>query len=182
LPSRSDFVLLFGYIATNGVRPASVFELNQTIPQIRFVTGQIDELEKLIKALVAEIDSPIITVPGISYTLGAVILAEIGDIERFDSPAKLLAFAGLEPSTNQSGKRTSTSDSMVKRGSPYLRHALYNAARLISMRNPVFKAYLAKKLSENKQYQVAMSHVTKKLVRVLFHLLKNNQTFKPQQR
>lgn len=160
--------------------PALVFELRQIIPQIRFTTAQIDELEKLIKALLTEVSSPITSIPGISFTLGSIILAEIGDIERFDSPAQLLAFAGMEPSTNQSGKRTSTGDTMVKRGSPYLRHALYNAAQLISRIDPAFKGYFSKKLSENKKYEVAMSHVAKKLVRVLFYLLKNNESFQPQ--
>ncbi|WP_337998875.1 IS110 family transposase [Desulforamulus ruminis] len=126
------------------------------------------------------LDSPILTVPGISYTLGAIILAEVGDITRFATPAKLLAFAGLDPSTYQSGKFSANSTPMVKRGSSYLRWALINAARLIAMRDPTFKSYMAKKKSEGKHQFVALSHVGKKLVRVIFSLLKNNSIFIPQ--
>ena len=124
-----------------------------------------------------EIDSPILTIPGISYTLGAIIIAEIGDITNFDTPAKLLAFAGLEPSTYQSGSFTAGKTPMVKRGSSYLRWALLNAARLVSMRDETFKLYCQKKKSEGKHHFVVMSHVGKKLVRVVFQLLKTNNAF-----
>jgi len=124
-----------------------------------------------------EIDSPILTIPGISYTLGAIIIAEIGDITNFDTPAKLLAFAGLEPSTYQSGNFTAGKTPMVKRGSSYLRWALLNAARLVAMRDETFKLYCQKKKSEGKHHFVVMSHVGKKLVRVVFQLLKTNNAF-----
>lgn len=157
--------------------PALVFELRQVIPQIEFVEAQIKELDKQIKALMTEVNSTILTVPGISFTLGASILGEIRDISLFDSPAQLLAFAGLEPSTNQSGQKSSTGDKMVKRGSPYLRRSLYLAAKHISKFDPTFAAYYQKKKSEGKHHIVILSHVARKLVRVLFYLLKNNEKF-----
>ena len=157
--------------------PALAFELQQTIRTILFLQEQIDLVEQQIKSLMQELDSPIMTIPGISYTLASVILAEIGDVQRFDSPAKLLAFAGLEPSTFQSGNFTSTHATMVKRGSKYLRWAILHAARLICMRDPTFRAYMDKKLHEGKHYYVALSHTAKKLIRVIFYMLGSNQRF-----
>jgi transposase len=156
------------------------FELQQTIRLIQSVQVEIDTLDLQIKEVITEINSPLMSVPGISYTLAAIILSEIGDVERFSSPYKLLAFAGLEPSTYQSGKYNASHTPMVKRGSTYLRWAILTAARTVSMRDITFSEYLLKKQSEGKHYLVAMSHVSKKLVRVIFHLLKTNAQFVPQ--
>ena len=153
------------------------FELQQTIRLINNLQEEINILDKHIKTVMEEIDSPILTIPGISYTLGAIIIAEIGDITNFDTPAKLLAFAGLEPSTYQSGNFTAGKTPMVKRGSSYLRWALLNAARLVAMRDETFKLYCQKKKPEGKHHFVVMSHVGKKLVRVVFQLLKTNNAF-----
>lgn len=153
------------------------FELKQTIRLVQSVQLEISELDKQIKLVVDELASPIITIPGISYTLAAIILAEIGDINRFSSPAKLLAFAGLEPSTYQSGKFTASNTPMVKRGSTYLRWAIMLSARLVSMRDPTFGNYLAKKRAEGKHYYVALSHVSRKLIRIIHHLLLSDTAF-----
>jgi len=126
------------------------------------------------------LNSPLLSIPGISYVSAAFILAEIGNIENFDSPAKLLAFAGLEPSTYQSGKFTSTHATMVKRGSKYLRWALLNSTRLVCMRDSNFNDFKNKKLAEGKHYFIALSHVAKKLVRVIYYLLKTNKTYELQ--
>lgn len=123
------------------------------------------------------IDSPILSIPGISYTLAAIIQAEINDINKFENPAKLLAFAGLDPSTYQSGKFTSSHQVMIKRGSKYLRYALLLAARTVCLNDPSFNAFRDKKLSEGKHYTVVMSHVAKKLVRVIYYLLQSNTTY-----
>ena len=157
--------------------PARALSLQFYLEQIQLLSTQITALEQQIKALMEQLDSPILSVPGIGYILGAAILSEIGDIHRFASPAKLLAFAGLEPSIYQSGRYQSASGSMVKRGSPHLRWALMQAARLVPRFNDVFGQYLNKKLSEHKHFSVASSHVAKKLVRVIFALLKNNVYF-----
>lgn len=156
------------------------FELQQVISTIIFLTEQIDCLDMKIKELVITLNSPILSIPGISYTTAAFILAEIGDIDNFSSPAKLLAFAGLEPSTYQSGKFISTHATMVKRGSKYLRWALITATRLVCMRDKNFNDFKNKKLAEGKHYFVALSHVSKKLVRVIYHLLKTNQQYQLQ--
>ncbi len=161
-----------------GINSISVgFELQQTIRLIKNMQEEIDILDKHIKTVMKELNSPILTIPGISFTLGAIILAEVGDITNFQSPAKLLAYAGLEPSTYQSGNYTAGKTPMVKRGSTYLRWAFLNAARLVAMRDDTFKAYCQKKKAEGKHHFVVMSHVGKKLVRVVFQLLKTNTAF-----
>ena len=153
------------------------FELKQTINIIQFLQQQIDDIEKRIKEILKELNSPILSIPGISYKLAGTIIAEIGDISRFDSPAKLLAFAGLDPSMYQSGKFFSTHSVMVKRGSKYLRFALINAARMVCMNDATFNNFKAKKLSEGKHYRVTLGHVAKKLVRVIYYLLKTNNVY-----
>lgn len=159
---------------------ASSFELVQTIDMINFYSSKIDELDAKIKDIMIELESPILSIPGISYNLGSIILAEIVDINRFDTPAQLQAFAGLDPATHQSGKFIATGVSMVKRGSPYLRWAILNASRLIAMRDPCFKDYYQRKRNEGKHHFVALTHVAKKLIRVIFKLLKTNSQFSPQ--
>ena len=159
---------------------ATGFELQQTIRLIQNLQGEIDILDSEIKSIMKEIDSPILTIPGIGYILGAIILAEIGNVENFDNHGKLLAFAGLEPSTYQSGNFTATKTPMVKHGSSYLRWALLQASRLVAYRDDTFGRYYAKKSAEGKHYFVVLSHVAKKLVRVIFHLMKRGETFAPQ--
>lgn len=165
-------------IGTNS--PSVSFELRQVIQTILFLQSQINEIDKELKKLIDTLDSPIMTIPGISYVTAAFIIAEIGDINNFDSPAKLQAFAGLAPSTYQSGKFTATHSTMVKRGSKYLRWALLTATRLVCMRDKTFNDYKNQKLAEGKHYFVALSHTSKKLIRVIFYLLKTNHSYQLQ--
>ncbi|MDR1605685.1 MAG: IS110 family transposase [Streptococcaceae bacterium] len=151
-------------------------ELKQLISTIRHYSEQIEEIQEQINSIMQEINSPIETITGVGQRLGAIILAEIKNIHNFKTPAQLQAFAGLEPSVYQSGQMDITGY-MVKRGSSYLRYALIQAAKLISRYSPHFKAYLRLKISQGKHYNVAVSHVAKKLIRIIFHLLKTNQTF-----
>jgi transposase len=170
-------------LASNSIGSSTrslTFELQQTIRLILSVQQEINELDKQIKLVVDELNTPLITIPGIGYTITAIILAEIGDINNFSSPAKLLAFAGMEPSTYQSGKYNASHTPMVKRGSTYLRWAIMQAARLVPMRDPTFAAYMDKKRAEGKHFNVARSHVGKKLIRVIYYLLKHNTAFVPQ--
>ena len=109
--------------------------------------------------------------------MGAMIIAEIGDFNRFDSPDKILAYAGFSPSTYQSGQLDGCYAHMEKRGSRYLRYALYNAAKYVCHWEPTFAQYLAKKRAEGKHYNVALSHAVKKLVRVIYHLEKSKQQY-----
>ncbi len=157
--------------------PAKSLELKHTIKLIRELTSDIDEIEHEIKLIMDEISSPILSIPGINYRMGAMIIAEIGDFNRFDSPDKILAYAGLSPSTYQSGQLDGAYSHMEKRGSRYLRYALYNAAKYVCHWDTTFAEYLAKKRAEGKHYNVAISHAVKKLVRVIYHLEKTNQQY-----
>ena len=154
-------------------------ELQHTIRLIRELDAEIDEIEAAIKEIMDEMAPPILTIPGISYRMGAMILAEIGDFSRFDSPDKILAYAGLSPSTYQSGKLANAYPHMEKRGSRYLRYALFNATKFVCNWDPSFAAYLAKKRSEGKHYNVAISHAAKKLVRLIFALMKSGKAYCP---
>ena len=161
--------------------PAKSLELQHTIRLIRELDKEIVEIEAAIKVIIDEMAPPILSIPGISYRMGAMILAEIGDFSRFDSPDKLLAYAGLSPSTYESGKLKATGSyaHMEKRGSRYLRYALFNAAKFVCNREPSFAAYLAKKRAEGKHYNVAVSHAAKKLVRLIYALQTSGRTFQP---
>ena len=159
------------------IMPAKSLEMKHTISLIKELDSEIDDIETEIKSIMDEISSPILTIPGINYRMGAMIVAEIGDFSRFDSPDKILAYAGLSPSTFQSGQLESTYSHMEKRGSKYLRYALFNAAKFVCQWDPTFAAYLKKKRSEGKHYNVAISHAAKKLVRVIFNLEKTKQAY-----
>ena len=159
--------------------PAKSLELQHTIRLIRELDAEIEEIEAAIQAIMDELHSPITTIPGIGCNMGAMILAEIGDFSRFDSPDKLLAYAGMSPSTYQSGQLKNCYPHMEKRGSRYLRYALYNAAKYVCHWDSSFAAYLAKKRAEGKHYNVALSHAAKKLVRLIFALEKSGQPYCP---
>ena len=157
--------------------PAKSLELKHTIKLIRELDAEIEEIENEIKSIMDEINSPILTIPGISYRMGAMIIAEIGDFSRFDSPDKILAYAGLSPSTYQSGQLDGCYSHMEKRGSRYLRYALFNATKFVCNWDKTFSTYLAKKRAEGKHYNVAISHAAKKLVRVIYQLEKSKQAY-----
>ena len=156
---------------------AKVLELRHTIKLIQILDEEIAEIEQQIQSHMQELHSPLESIPGINFRLAAVIEAEVCDFQRFSSPDKILAFAGLSPSTYQSGKFTSQNANMEKRGSRYLRYALLLAAHLVGKYSKTFAAYLQKKRDEGKHYFVALSHVAKKLVRVIFHLQRTGESF-----
>ncbi len=157
--------------------PAKSLELKHTIKLIRELNSEINEVESEIKRIMDEINPRLLTIPGIKYRMGAMIIAEIGDFSRFDSPDKILAYAGISPSTYQSGQLESSHSHMEKRGSRYLRYALLNATKFVYLWDPMFAAYLAKKRSEGKHYYVSISHAAKKLVRIIYHLEKTGQSY-----
>lgn len=158
--------------------PAKSLELQHTIRLIRELDSEIIEIEKQIQDIMDELNSPITTIPGMGFRMAAMILAEVGDFTRFDSPDKLLAYAGMSPSTYQSGQLRNCYPHMEKRGSRYLRYALYNATRYVCYWDPTFSDYLAKKRTEGKHYNVALSHAAKKLVRLIFAMEKSRATYR----
>ena len=160
--------------------PAKSLELRHTIQLIHELDKEIDEVEAAIKEIMNSVQSPITTIPGMGFRMGAMILAEVGDFTCFDSPDKILAYAGLSPSTYESGKLSLAGaySHMEKRGSRYLRYAIINAAKYVCRWEPTFAAYLTKKLAEGKHYNVAISHAAKKLVRVIYAIQKSGQAYR----
>jgi transposase len=160
------------------VMPAKSMELKHTIHLIEVMTDEIDEIESSIKSIMDTLDSPILTIPGINYRMGAMILAEVGDFSRFNNADQILAYAGLSPSTYQSGQLESSHSHMEKRGSRYLRYALFNATKFVCHWDEEFGKYLAKKLGEGKHYNVAISHATKKLIRTIYRMELTGEAFR----
>jgi transposase len=158
--------------------PSKSMELRHTIHLIEVISQEIDEIESAINTIMESIGSPITTIPGIKNRMGAMIIAEIGDFSRFDSADQILAYAGLSPSTYQSGQMTSSYSRMEKRGSRYLRYALFNATQYVCIWDPSFKAYLAKKRNEGKHYYVAISHACKKLVRLIYRMQITGESYR----
>ena len=142
--------------------------------------AKISEVEGLIQECIMGIDPPILTIPGIGYLSAAVILSEYGDFSKYENPSKMLSFAGLEPGYFQSGQSEHTGR-MVKHGSSYLRYALMNACLPLITHDPVFAEYYAKKRAEGKPYRVALTHVAKKLLRVIYTLQTKNIPYDPAQ-
>lgn len=140
--------------------------------------SKIDEIEAQISECIRELNPPILTIPGIGERTAAVILAEYGDINKFDNPAQMLSFAGLEPGYYQSGL-SEHQGHMVKHGSSYLRYALMNACLPLITYEPIFAEYYAKKRAEGKPHRVALTHVAKKLLRVIYTLQTKNIPYDP---
>ena len=159
--------------------PAKSLELKHTIQLIQVLDAEIEEIETEINSILDEIRSPITTIPGIGTRMAAMILAEVGDFSNFESADKILAYAGLSPSTYQSGQLTNCYSHMEKRGSRYLRYAIFNATKYVCLWDPTFAAYLAKKRAEGKHYNVAISHAAKKLVRLIYAMERSGQTYRP---
>ena len=142
---------------------------------------QLKELAKqsigLNNPAIELLNSPILTIPGVGYTLRAMIISEIGDIKRFSNPSKLLAFAGLDPVVKQSGDFQASSMKISKRGSTYLRYAIYRVAFIIIYNNETFHNYYISKRAQGKTHRVALGHVCNKLVRVIFKILTDETPF-----
>lgn len=163
----------------------SVGQSNQALSiQVTSVIAQIELLDEQIARVEAEMteimrfnDSVIMTIPGIGYLNGGMILGEIGDIHRFSTPKKLLAFAGLDPSVYQSGNFNARRTRMSKRGSRVLRYALMNAAHNVVKNNATFKAYYDKKMAEGRTHYNALGHCAGKLVRVIWKMMTDEVEF-----
>lgn len=156
------------------------FQLKLIIEQICFIEEQIASVELKIEQLMSKLGTNIKTIPGVGNVIGAVILGEIGDIERFDNSSKLVAYAGLDASVSQSGEYEASSSKLSKRGSPYLRKALYMAAQRAEFCDPVFHAYYEKKRNEGKHLLVATNAVARKLCHTIYAILKKDTPYEVQ--
>lgn len=155
-------------------------QIKMLIEQISFIQNQVSDVEREIKVLLEKLNSPITTIPGIGSVNAATILGEIGDIKRFSNPSKLVAYAGLDSSISQSGEYESTSNHMTKRGSPYLRRALFQSALRAEFCDPVFSDYYQKKITEGKHHLVATNAVARKLCHTIFAVLTKNEPYQVQ--
>jgi transposase len=139
---------------------------------------KIDPINKQISTIIKELNPRMLSIPGLGEISAASILSEYGDINNFSSPNKMLAFAGLEPSIIESGT-LEYNGKMVKHGSGHLRYAVMNISMSILRYSPTFYDYYLKKRSEGKCHRVALSHVCKKLIRVIYTIEKSNTIFDP---
>ena len=160
---------------------AFTFQLRSMIEQLNFLETQIKQTEEEINQLMASINSVIETIPGIGSTNGATILGEIGDIHKFSNPKKLVAYAGIDASVSQSGQFDATHNVMSKRGSPYLRKALFQAAIVASRSDPVLKSFYEKKRSEGKHHLTAIGAVSRKLCYIIHAILTKNEPYEIRQ-
>lgn len=152
-------------------------QITQTISQIELLDSQIEKVEAEMTEIMKFNVSPIMTIPGIGYINGGMILGEIGDIRRFSKPHQLLAYAGLDPSVHESGSFKARRTRMSKRGSKVLRYALINAAHNVVKNNATFKAYYDKKMAEGRTHYNALGHCASKLVRVIWKMMTDNVDF-----
>jgi transposase len=160
-------------------KDAFSFQIRQLADQLVFLEGQIADLEHEVDILMESMDSPITTITGIGPVLGATILGEIGDIRRFDHPSKLVAFAGLDVKVVQSGEFTGTQGKMSKRGSPYLRRAIWLAANVAAFSDPTMSEYYQSLRNRGKHHLVAVSGVARKMCNVIFAILSENKVYDP---
>ena len=138
-----------------------------------------DEYDARIAEIMETLDTPITTITGIGPTLGAYILSEIGDISRFSSAAKLAAYAGIDPTMRQSGEYNGVRNRMSKRGSPYLRHAIWLAASSAVLHDPALKLYFQKKRDEGKPYMASVGHACRKMVSIIYAVMRDNKAYTP---
>lgn len=164
-------------VGVSGTNAAFVFQLQLQLQQIDFMQAHIALLEEQIHSIYQRFPCFLHTIKGVGELSAAVILAEIGDFSRFDHPKKLVAFAGIDPSVHQSGSFTASHAKMSKRGSPYLRRALWNAAESASRFNPLFVEYYQKKRADGKDHMTAVGATARKLCFVCFAILRDSRPF-----
>lgn len=155
-------------------------QFQTTISSIRHFRNQIKLIDKEIKQIMDEYFTYIMTIPGVSYTTGSAIISEIGDITSFTKADSLVAYAGLDPSVYESGEYSANNNKMSKRGSKYLRNAIWTASTVIIHNDPVFSAYYSKKIKAGKHHNNALGHVCKKVTRIIYSLMKSPRPFETQ--
>ena len=155
------------------------FQLKQLIDRMNFLDKQIEALDCQILEYYEKFDCYLHTIPGIGMIAAATILAEIGDINRFKSSSALVAFAGIDPTVRQSGEFSSTHNHMSKRGSPYLRHAIFLAATTCSFHNSPLNTYYKKKRDQGKHHLTATGAVARKLTTVIYAVLRDSKPYEP---
>lgn len=154
--------------------------IRQYIEQIRSLEASVDVFDAEIARLLSGFDTQLTTITGIGPTLAAVILSEIGgDIRRFSSPAKLAAYAGVDPTVKQSGDFSGSRMKMSKRGSPYLRRAIWLASTVAAFKDPAIHALYERKRAEGKDHMTVIGHICRKMISIIFAVLRDNTPYVP---
>ena len=156
--------------------PALEYALKSSLKIYLYIDNQIEEMESKIIDIYNSLNCHIHTIKGIGILTAAGILSEVGNFNKFLTPAQLQAYAGLEPSKNDSGEKIGNGK-MVKHGSSYLRKYLMNSASAFYVFNPSISDFYRKKRNEGKDHRVALSHVSRRLINTIFYLEKHNQDF-----
>ena len=156
---------------------AAGMEMTLLLDQWELLTQQMDTLDECLATLLAREEQYLDTIPGISTTLAATILGEIGDIHRFPSLKQLVAYAGLDPTIHQSGQFQATRARLSKRGSPYLRRAVWMAATMARQYNPDLAAFYQRKRRQGKHHNVAMAAVCHRLLARIYVVLKEQRPY-----
>lgn len=155
------------------------FQLNQLFERLNILNKQLASLEEEIITYYKKYDCQLHTIPGVGSIAAATILAEIGDIRRFRNASSLVAYAGIDPSVKQSGEFNSIHNHMSKRGSPYLRHAIFLAATTCAFHDSPLNAYYKKKRDQGKHHLTAVGAVSHKLTAIIFAILRDNTPYVP---
>ena len=158
---------------------AASFQVRSLVRQMDFLDGECAEVERKVRELLERVEPLVLTIPGVSYTTGAQIVAEIGDIGRFRNAAALVSYAGLNSGVNQSGKFDSGGGPITKHGSPYLRRALWLAANRARQYDPSLRAFYERKRAEGKCHRVAVTAVARKLCHVVFAVMRDGVPYDP---
>ncbi|MDI6883025.1 MAG: IS110 family transposase [Patescibacteria group bacterium] len=166
-------------IGQTEILDALILQLKLLLEQLEFIEKQVEVVEEQIKKILARTPQKLTTVPGIGEVLAGAILGEIGDISRFSSKKKLVAYAGLDASVRESGQFKGTRNHISKRGSPYLRKAIWQAAVVSCRFNPKLREFYQKKLAEGKKPMVAQGAIARKLTHIIYAVLRTNQDYNP---
>lgn len=158
---------------------AASFQIKTMVSQIEFLNATIAKVEREVEGLLERIEPNITTIPGVSTTTGAQIVAEVGDVKRFKNAASIVKYAGLNSGVDESGKFSAEGVPITKQGSPYLRRSLWLAANRARQFDPRLKAFYDKKRREGKPHRVAVTACARKLCHVVYAVMRDGEPYDP---
>lgn len=158
---------------------AASFQIRTMVSQVEFLNATIAKVEKEVASLLGKVEPNITTIPGVSTTTGAQIVAEIGDVKRFRNAASIVKYAGLNSGVDESGKYSAEGVPITKHGSPYLRRSLWLAANRARQYDPRLKEYYDKLRRKGKPHRVAVTAVARKLCHVVYAVMRDGKPYDP---